>query len=98
MELDLNSSVAKSLRLQFNVDMDVFETDEQFESEMNACMQRTLNNLNGKGFIGEVTAILDSGQSGETYLQCLLFGWIMTILEELVKSAGWSKCLTKVFS
>ncbi|XP_076109021.1 uncharacterized protein LOC143077017 [Mytilus galloprovincialis] len=66
MELDLNSSVAKSLRLQFNVDMDVFETDEQFESEMNACMQRTIKNLNGKGFIGEVTAIVDSEQSDNT--------------------------------
>lgn len=61
-ELTLNSS--KLLSLQFNVNVDVFETDARFKSEMGDCMQRTIRNLNGKGFTEDVIAIVDYMQSG----------------------------------
>lgn len=44
--------------------MDVFETDAKFESEIGDCMQRTIKNLNGKGFTEDVIAIVDYMQSG----------------------------------
>ncbi|XP_052103379.1 uncharacterized protein LOC127736829 [Mytilus californianus] len=65
-KLELDSSIAKSLKLQFNVKMDVFETDVSLESEIGACMQRTIKNLNGKGFNEEVTAIVRYVQSEDT--------------------------------
>lgn len=60
----MTSSTTKSLSLQFSVNMDVFETDARFESEIGDCMQRTTKNLNGKGFTEDVIAIVDYMQSG----------------------------------
>lgn len=66
-ELPFDSSTTNSLSLQFNVKMDVFETDARLESEISACMQRTIKTLNGKGFTENVTAIVEFMQSGMSF-------------------------------
>lgn len=58
--------------------MDAFETDVSLESEIGSCMQRTIKNLNGKGFEEEVTAIIGSAQSG-THFE-LMFSRVRLIM------------------
>ncbi|CAG2189679.1 unnamed protein product [Mytilus edulis] len=65
VELKTDSSAEKTLRLKFNVKMDVFETETRLEAEIGDFMQQTIGHLNGKGFTEDVTALFGTIQPDE---------------------------------